>query len=347
MEEVESFEESQLSKNDMNTNTITPKTAINRLDRIFLIITNSCNSRCLLCDYWLKKPKKVLPLSFIQEEIVPLIQKYQVKVVCITGGEPTLHPQLTHIIKALRETGVHITLITNCTGLPQIFDTIKYSVDAYMFPFDASNESLYREIRGVDNFGEIVSWPERIKADVPSAQIAFSCLVQKKNIEDLVDIYLLASRLPIDALFLRAPELKTYSFGRQGSTLERSFDNAHLTEEEIEILDRNLKKMLELDSEKGKLRQGDVILEKFVKYFEALRGNEVEFTDRVCEVPFENIVIDESQCVYPCFYFPFSVPFNEVKEDIINNGCLGDVREKILKDKEFRKQYCNLCLQFR
>jgi MoaA/NifB/PqqE/SkfB family radical SAM enzyme len=49
---------------------------LERLDRLFLMVTNNCNARCLLCQYWKSKSKGFLPLKVIEEKVVPLINKY-------------------------------------------------------------------------------------------------------------------------------------------------------------------------------------------------------------------------------------------------------------------------------
>ena len=323
------------------------KIGLNRPPRIFLIVTNSCDSRCLLCEYWSSRPKKFLSHSFVGNHVLQLIHEYRVNVVCITGGEPTLHPQLPQIVKMLKKAGVLISLITNGAQLTEVFEEIKHCVDAYMFPLDASTRSLHYEIRGVDTFEELVSWPEKIKTEAPSARIAFSCVIQKKNIKDLVNIYELASHLQSDAIFFRAPELKTYCFGRQDSIQEESLSSVNLGDEELMVLKENLKKISDLDLKRGKLHQKNEVFEDFIKYFESLQGKKVEFADRICTVPLTNIIIDESQRVYPCFYLPFSIPFNKTGGDIMNNSYLKTIRKKVLEDKQFRKKYCNCCLQFR
>lgn len=315
--------------------------------RIFLIVTNSCDSRCLLCEYWSSRPKRFLSPSFVSSHVLKLIREYQMNVVCITGGEPTLHPHLSQIVRMLKKAGLLISLVTNSAQLGEVFEEIKHCVDAYMFPLDASNESLHYEIRGVDTFEELVSWPEKIKAETPSARVAFSCVIQKKNIKDLIDIYMLATHLPSDAIFFRAPELKTYCFGRHGSLQKESSANVILGDEEIMVLKENMKKISELDIKRGKLHQEIEVFEDFITYFESLQGKKVEFQDRICKVPLTNIIIDESQRVYPCFYLPFSIPFSKTEGDIMNNCYLQDIRKKVLEDKEFRKKYCNCCLQFR
>lgn len=322
---------------------------LNRLDRLFLVVTNNCNARCLLCQYWTNKPKRFLPLAVVEERVVPLIKKYNVGLTLITGGEPTLHPQLPAIIKTLEKTGTRMTLITNGTHLDAVFDEIKDLTDAYMFSLDASNEALFREIRGLDHFKEIIAWPKRILEHRPYTQVAFNCLIQKKNIGDLVDLYRLVKDLPVDGIFFNVPELKPHCFGRKKAVPEKSMKNAILNEKEIELLEANLEQIVEMDATRGKLFQRQVFFDNCVRYFRALsHQQEKEFneTEDVCQVPFTSIVIDESACIYPCFYLPYSVPFGQSCEDPVNGDYLKETRNEIFNNPGLRKKYCSFCLQF-
>ena len=210
---------------------------LDRLDRLFLVVTANCNARCLLCQYWKSKSKGFLSLSLLKKKIVPLINKYHVGLTLITGGEPTLHPQLPAIVKTLEKTGTRITLITNGTHLDVVFDEIKDRTDAYMFSLDAA---------------------------------------------------------------------------------------------------------------RGKLLQRQGFFENCVHYFQALsRQQEVEFNDpdEVCQVPFTSIVIDESACLSPCFYLPYSVSVGQ-DEDPVNGDYPRNIRKEISNNPGIRKKYCSFCLQF-
>jgi MoaA/NifB/PqqE/SkfB family radical SAM enzyme len=320
----------------------------NRLDRLFLAVTNHCNARCLLCQYWKSKPKGFLPLPVLEEKIVPLVNKYNVGLTLITGGEPTLHPQLPAIIKSLEKTGTRMTLITNGTHLDAIFNEIKDRVDAYLFSLDASNEVLFRGIRGLDHFKEMMAWPQRILDHRPSAQVAFNCLIQEKNIDDLVDLYRLVMDLPVEGIFFNVPELKPHCFGRKEAVPEVSVKNAILDEKEIARLEANLGQIVELDAARGKLFQRQEFFNNCIRYFRALNHRqEFEFNDpkEVCQVPFTSIVIDESACLYPCFYLPYTVPFGQ-DEDPVNGDYLINIRKEIFNNPGIRKKYCSFCLQF-
>lgn len=334
---------------------------LNKLDRIFVTLTNCCNASCKLCSYWQTRPVRYLRLTFIRDKVVPLIRKYKVDVTFLSGGEPTLHPELTEIVKEIHSTGTSITLITNGTGLKRVFERIKGGVNAYIFSLDAGGEGLHRSTRGLDNFAELISWPERIKTANPAAQVAFTCLLQKENVENIVDIYNLLSDNGCDAIFFNVPEMKPQCFGRGSNFPKEIMKYALLNDNDIEKLEINLEKIQDLDYLKGKLHQGEDFFSDCVQYFRFLRGEKVEFRDRICSMPFSSLVIDEGGNLSPCFYLPFSMPLkglsapagkrpgslvDEQAEDIVNLDYLKSIREEIRNNKRFREKYCRHCLQF-
>ena len=331
---------------------------LDKLDRIFLTVTNCCSASCKLCSYWQAKPVKYLRHSFIRDKVSPLIRRYKVAVTFISGGEPTLHPELIEIVKEIYRTGTSITLITNGAGLNRVFDRIRNGINAYIFSLDAATADLHRSTRGLDNFAELISWPERIKAVNPSARVAFSCLLQKENIEHIVDIYNLLSDNGCDAIFFNVPEMKPQCFGRGSNFPKEIMKYVLLNDRDIETLERNIEKIQDLDYLKGKLHQGEDFFSDCVQYFKFLRGEKVEFPDRVCRVPFSSLVIDEAGNLSPCFYLPFSMPLkdpggkvagslkDEQLEDIVNHNYLKSIREEIQNNKKFRENYCRHCLQF-
>lgn len=82
------------------------------------IFTGGCNFRCPYChnsDIVLKS-SSLVPLS--DEEIFNFLRKRRnvLTGVCITGGEPTLHPDLPDLIIRIKELGYLVKLDTNGTN---------------------------------------------------------------------------------------------------------------------------------------------------------------------------------------------------------------------------------------
>jgi MoaA/NifB/PqqE/SkfB family radical SAM enzyme len=317
-----------------------------RLNRIFIVVTNTCSARCKLCSYCktTSREEKYLSFSFIQNKIIPFIKKYGIEAVCITGGEPTLHPELPEITKEINETGTIITVVTNGSHLKDVFEEIKYDVHAWLFSLDAGNKELHYRIRGLDNFDEIAAWPGKIKTANPPVQVAFNCLLQKQNVGDIVRLYELICRLPCEGIFFNVPELKPHCFG---GIAPSAGAYALLNDEEMEILKRNLERMVTLDVTRGKLMQGEGFFENCINYFEYLRGNDAVFKkdEGMCNVPFTSLVVDESGCVLPCFYLPPEMISWGKGNELIDDDYLKNIKKK-MNNQDLKEKYCKYCFQF-
>lgn len=99
-------------------------------DRIATVLfTPGCNLRCPFCHNWrlVLEPKP----PFLNEETVFKIlesrRKY-VDAVVITGGEPTMHKDLPHFVKSLKERDFSVKLDTN-GFFPQVLEECLPHVD--------------------------------------------------------------------------------------------------------------------------------------------------------------------------------------------------------------------------
>ena len=77
------------------------------------VFLGGCNFRCPYCHNWelLGDAEEVMTV----EELLTFLRKRQgiLEGVCITGGEPTLHPELPALLQAVRELGYAVKLDTN------------------------------------------------------------------------------------------------------------------------------------------------------------------------------------------------------------------------------------------
>ncbi len=78
------------------------------------VFLDSCNFRCPYCHNAELLDGGIAPLMQ-REELIAFLQKRQgiLEGVCITGGEPTLHPELPELLRAIRELGYAVKLDTN------------------------------------------------------------------------------------------------------------------------------------------------------------------------------------------------------------------------------------------
>jgi MoaA/NifB/PqqE/SkfB family radical SAM enzyme len=287
-----------------------------------------------------------LSVGFVRDTVVPMVTRHRLQVVCVTGGEPTLHPDLPEIIYLLSRTPAMVTLSTTGSHLNDHFALVAPLVDNYLMSIDGADRETYQAIRGIDLFDDVLAWPGRIRRARRRADIAFSCVIQQQNVRQLVDIYKLGAEAGVDHVFFRVPELKPESFGRANRLLKRSVNAATLDPADHEVLKEAIEEILRLDQGRGLLSQPPEILRDKVRWMtEGAIEPPAERLALRCDVPFQSMVIGPREEVSPCFYLPMKQPI-ERGVDIVNLPVLTSTRESILSDQAFRRTHCTDCYQF-
>lgn len=161
-----------------------------------LIFTGGCNFRCPYCQNGdlVLRPNNLdtIDLDYLLNHLIK--RKNVLDGVCITGGEPTLQPDLYDLIKLIKELGYDVKLDTNGTnpsvleqlladglvdyvamdlkhtpekyalaaGVPADMDAVKTSVDILMqtsrtFDFEFRT-TVVSELHSVSDIAEIAKW---------------------------------------------------------------------------------------------------------------------------------------------------------------------------------------------
>ncbi|MBW7996847.1 MAG: anaerobic ribonucleoside-triphosphate reductase activating protein [Candidatus Glassbacteria bacterium] len=116
-----------------------------RMCRVMFI--SGCNMRCFFChNTVLAEPQKNF-IAWSRLEQTLLASRVQwVDSVCISGGEPTLHPQLLDLISRVRDLGFRVKLDTN-GSMPEILSSALTQVDYVAMDYKAPL-ARYAEISG-------------------------------------------------------------------------------------------------------------------------------------------------------------------------------------------------------
>jgi uncharacterized radical SAM superfamily Fe-S cluster-containing enzyme len=121
-------------------------------------ITNACNLRCPVCISKLKeKPEAAwfLSLEKIEDMLSGLVQyEGDAEILLITGGEPTLHPDILKIIELAKKKHIDIVLLaTNGIRIAEDREFVRAlaDLDAYVYlQFDGFEPESSKRIRGED-----------------------------------------------------------------------------------------------------------------------------------------------------------------------------------------------------
>jgi uncharacterized radical SAM superfamily Fe-S cluster-containing enzyme len=121
-------------------------------------ITDSCNLRCPVC-YSASGPERLehRPLALIEKMLDAVVRNEgHPDVVQISGGEPTLHPDLFTILKMAQSRSIrHLMLNTNGVKIAQDEDFVKRIADSFpdleiYLQFDSFEREALLDLRGGD-----------------------------------------------------------------------------------------------------------------------------------------------------------------------------------------------------
>ena len=118
------------------------------------LFTGGCNFRCPYCQNrsLVLSPEEVEPYSW--EEVMRFLQKRKglLDGVCITGGEPLLHPQIDSAIKDIRSLGYRVKLDTNGCDPARLAEILNQGLVDYVAMDVKNAPARYAETVGIPGF---------------------------------------------------------------------------------------------------------------------------------------------------------------------------------------------------
>ena len=114
-----------------------------------LFVTNQCNNHCIMCC---QPPQQDNDFNFYYNQNVKLITSApkETKVVCITGGEPLIHPGLKTAIAKMKAKGYKIKLDTNGTYPDYLKELIEEGLVDYVAMDIKNAPAKYAMTAGVE-----------------------------------------------------------------------------------------------------------------------------------------------------------------------------------------------------
>lgn len=175
-----------------------------------LVLTNDCNYLCKMCyrNHYTSDPQKYFP-----DELLNLIlneaKKLSIPSIVLSGGEPTLHPRISDIVKKVGMAGfLNIWLITNGFKLNNetLLETITdIPLTCLSVSLDAATPETYKKIRGGDlniierNIELFLKLRTKKKSQLPLFRVTFINMLENRHeieqfkkkweyIADIIDI---------------------------------------------------------------------------------------------------------------------------------------------------------------
>ncbi|OHD05357.1 MAG: hypothetical protein A2Y34_11600 [Spirochaetes bacterium GWC1_27_15] len=212
----------------------------------FVEVTNDCNFSCPACfSTFTEKNKFYLSFPNFLERL-SILKKNKRFAITISGGEPTLHPDLFKMIKESTKNGITPKILTNGSVLgkePKFAKQLKKSgIEYCIIQFDSLNKENMKFIRNNDSLD--LKKQALINAKKADLFVGVNSLILKKNLSEIGDL--------LKYFFEFAPQLSIINFlCAVKSTGRFDFDNSQLVDREIiikSIIRSNVIKGLNIDN---------------------------------------------------------------------------------------------------
>ncbi|GEM_PF-7108018 len=151
---------------------------------LHLLVTDYCVNKCNMCDHWKTEHKNSLSLDTIKK-IWTEMNYHDGESICLTGGDPILHPNFEEILDLHREFDLGIV----CTGnFKKDFNYEKLRTLRWIrFSIDSLNPARYTFIRGLDNLYNTII-PNLKKAQKYNKEVGINFTIQHGNVSEVKDI---------------------------------------------------------------------------------------------------------------------------------------------------------------
>jgi pyruvate-formate lyase-activating enzyme len=171
--------------------------------RVSLELTDGCNLRCVHCFKHLQKDMRFLDLALIAR-LLDQVEALGVDAdVGLTGGEPTLHPELEELLALIADHGMTFSMVTNGVRFPSVLPLIERRRDhlgSVIFSLDGATPASNDRLRGPGSSRRVVEGLMMCRERGLATQINF--VVTRSNRDELLEIVHLASNLGCRALGL-------------------------------------------------------------------------------------------------------------------------------------------------
>ena len=277
------------------------------LSEISIEILQRCPNRCIYCSsHSNPQATHIIPFEIIKN-IIDDAKSLDCKTVCLSGGEPFLHPQILDIISYIAKQQLICYVYTSgiymkdevYSSLPnEYIEAIRGMVDKVIFNVEADSSALYDQIMGTD-VGGFDMMKKSIDDCVSSGLVVETHVVPMQvNFKHLKSIFEMCYQLGVSKVSILRLVL-------QGRTLE-NLSLVKLTGEDSREVSKLIKALNE--AYKGKVRIGLPYSDSNCRIY--------------CKAASDKINVRYDGNVYPC----------EVFKDDLLNAKLGYEPDNVWKD---------------
>ncbi len=165
-------------------------------------ITFRCNFRCPACTFLLRDQQAFdVKQDMSLEEFNWILEKFKGSLVSIglTGGEPTLHPQFSEIVRSAKKRGLKLVMPTNGTMLKQRINDLEY-FDKINISIDGVDFQNFSKVRGgsLSQFNDVIEGVRLMREKKIPFRISF--LLFEENLSEAGRILAFAEEMKPERL---------------------------------------------------------------------------------------------------------------------------------------------------
>ena len=146
--------------------------------------TSRCNSRCVSCDWWKSSGADDLSLAEIGV-LAASLPPLGARLVVFSGGEPLLRPDVFEAARLFRAHGLLLHLLTSAVQLEKCAAEVAAEFSRVIVSLDASTETLYHDIRGVNALGLVEKGVGRLRRIAPAIPVTARATLHRMNFREL------------------------------------------------------------------------------------------------------------------------------------------------------------------
>lgn len=130
------------------------------LDTVGIIATSRCNSRCKICNIWMKSNEDI-PVELVKRILSDTPKRTFIE---LSGGEFLLHPQYEEILQMLPSR--NYMLLSNGILADKLIEAVReFKVKNLALSCDGT-KNTYRRVRGIDNYDNICRIVTELKDEI-------------------------------------------------------------------------------------------------------------------------------------------------------------------------------------
>ena len=217
--------------------------------RISVELANICNLHCSYCfrsdENLYTSHAEFFPLELLRRVIDDARATANVTRISFTGGEPTLHPQFNETLRAVRDSGLTVSFVTNGWHFERVWPALqenRAAVTHVAFSLDGITREDHDRWRGNGSFDRLVrAFTRCYMSKLP---FGIKIVIRRDLVDQLEQIAIFAARMGAASLHF-AHVMPTSD--AIADTAALSLDEQRAAEQEIAILKRIFKMDIGID----------------------------------------------------------------------------------------------------